>query len=332
MRKWISVLGALLLLFPAAALGEVVEGVTVSAAEQQVLAQATGVLERLGLTVGGCVAAYEEVGQIRPTRVYATQDGIIAGVEAAAGETVDGTVLTLEPTCRYVVYCVLDHAYDSPETKIVHSGETVYMRCTANGTHWATGRVTFVGGGEYTVEVDGGELYVGETVYVYRSPDFAATTRVGIGTAVSGAVESYEATGTLLEVRVRPGDAVQRGQLLYTFAEGTGTGVTSPVDGVVTGVYAAQGSRVQEGDVLAGVTAWQDIQLELVVGEDTALRLRVGDRVTYTRGTDPAEAPRTGRIVSVDAMSGEAGYVVRVQPDEREARIGMTVEVTLGET
>ena len=175
-RGWISLLAACALLVPSWACAQVYEGVTVSVAEQAITAPGGGTLERLALRVGQAVAAGEQVGQTAARKVFATQDGVVASVSAEAGQEADGTVLALEPTNRYVVYCTVDGAYDSPETQLVHSGEQVYLRCVKNGTHRAVGLVTAVSAEEYTVEVIGGELYVGEAVAVYREEGFTAAS------------------------------------------------------------------------------------------------------------------------------------------------------------
>lgn len=324
-KGWIL---CLMLLLPAWASAAVYEGATVSIREQAVVAEAGGLLESLSLMVGQAVTAGEQAGQTAARRAFATQDGTVGSVLAAAGEAVQGTVLTLAPAYRYVVYCTTDQAYNSAETQLIHSGEQVYLRCTKNGTHTAVGQVTTLSAKEYKVEVFGGELYVGETVYVYRAESFADSTRIGVGTVVSSPVEAYETEGTVLDMRVAPGDWVQRGQLLYTWAEAADTAIISPAAGVVTSVAARQGETLEAGAQVAGVTAYEDILLQMTVEAETATALTVGQSVTYTAGCDPTEAPRTGYVSEIFAMEEENAYVVRMIPTAPETRVGMRVEIS----
>ena len=74
----------------------------------------------------------------------------------------DGTVLEISPTSRYTVYCTVDGAYGDPETELVHTGEQLYLRCTANGTHRAVGVVTSIDGAEIELPT---ALELGGSVY-----------------------------------------------------------------------------------------------------------------------------------------------------------------------
>ena len=155
LKKSLSLLAALsLALSPA--LAETYAGATVAARTTALVSEAGGVLESLSLLPGQSVAAGETVGSTRAEKVFAAWDGTVALCCADAGDAVDGTVLEISPTSRYTVYCTVDGAYGDPETELVHTGEQLYLRCTANGTHKAVGVVTSIDGAEYRVEVIGG--------------------------------------------------------------------------------------------------------------------------------------------------------------------------------
>ena len=57
-------------------------------------------------------------------------------------EQVSGEELQLAPMNPYVIYCTVDEAYQSADATLVHSGETVYIKCTHDGSHRAVGVVT----------------------------------------------------------------------------------------------------------------------------------------------------------------------------------------------
>lgn len=82
-----------------------------------------------------------------------------------------GAVLYLSPAEKYTISASINKAYNSSETRYVTIGETVYISCTADGKHTATGVITGAEGTNYTVETTSGELLMEETVAIYRSAD-----------------------------------------------------------------------------------------------------------------------------------------------------------------
>ena len=328
MKKWACLMMGLLLL-TASANAEIYTGSTVSNATSWITAEAGGTLEWLQLTVGQWVEADEIVGTTSVTKVFATQDGTVSMVDAEVGDEVSGTVLELAPVSRYTVYCTTSKAYDAAENQVVHSGESLYVKCTKNGTHRGIGRVTEISGDTFTLEMTAGELYVGETVYLFREDTMLYESRVGIGTVVSPDPEDYDVNGVLLSLRVQQGDTVERGQLLMTYASDAQTSLVAPVSGIVTSLNCKQGETVQAGAKVAEVTAPEDILLKLVLPEEDAADLHVGRSVTYIRATDPEETIRYGQITAISHIAGEDGIEVLIQPEETESLIGMTVEVTI---
>ena len=206
-KRWAALALMLATLCPAA-LAEVYAGSTVPLNTLTLRAETGGVVET-AIEAGVRVEAGDTLLQTKPDRTFATQDGTVSLVYAEAGDTADGAVLELMPVQRYTVHCTVDRAYQSAASTRVRSGETLYIRCTTDGTHRAMGTVAKIDGSEYRVYTLAGELYVGETVYLYRDADFTAAERVGIGTVVVSDTEVYEAEGTLSLLRVAPGDTVE---------------------------------------------------------------------------------------------------------------------------
>ena len=132
----------LTLLLPAAALAEVYEGTTAATDTVTVRSEAVGTVEALDATAGQRVTAGDALATLSPTRTFAAQDGTVSLVEVKEGEDADGTVLEIAPVERYQVYCTVSKAYQSAASTLIHSGETVYIRCTSDGTHRAVGIVT----------------------------------------------------------------------------------------------------------------------------------------------------------------------------------------------
>lgn len=317
----------LALLLPAAALAEVYEGVTAAISTVTVTSQATGTLKTLALEAGSRVAAGDALMELQPQRVFAAQDGEISLIEAQEGEEVSGVVLELAPLERYQVYCTVEKAYQSAPTTLVHSGETLYLRCTSDGTHRAVGLVTLIDGGEYRVLTLGGELYIGETVYLYRDADFASSQRVGIGTVVGNDPQSYEADGTLTALRVSQGEVVERGQLLY---EVDGGSVPAPVSGILTSLSAQAGDSVEAGQAVAEIVPDGQVCVEIQVDQADAARITPGQTAQFALASDADERAYTGTVIGNAWLAENEKYTVRILPDgDVQLPLGMTATVRL---
>ena len=330
LKKSLSLLAALALA-TAPALAETYAGTTVASRTTALVSASGGVLESLSLLPGQSVAAGETVGSTRAEKVFAAWDGTVALCCADAGDAVDGTVLEISPTSRYTVYCTVDGAYSDPETELVHTGEQLYLRCTANGTHRAVGVVTSIDGAEYQVEVIGGELYVGEVVNLYRDADFSAARRVGVGTAVVAEPIEYSASGTLIELCVQEGEIIERGELLFTWAQADSTQIVSPAGGVVASVLVAPGDVLKIGQTVAELVQPGDVRIQVQLTAADAARIQFGDAATYIRADDPTETPRSAIVEGVSAIADGEGYVVLLIPEDFDLPLGLSVEVHIDE-
>lgn len=116
----------------------------------------------------------------------------------------------------------------------MHAGETLYMRCTSNGTHQGFDRVYSIDGESYMVEALGGKFYVGETVYLYRDADFRYAQLVGSGTVVFYDPEIYSSKGRITAMHVAQGEYVERGELLYEVIAGEDINTVAPASGIIT--------------------------------------------------------------------------------------------------
>ena len=235
MLRRLASLSLALLLMAAPALAEVFEGKTVALSTTAIVAQTSGILDVADFQVGKRVEAGETLAELRSTPVFSSQDGSVTLIHAQEGDSVSGTLLEIMPVECYTVYCTVDKAYQSAESTLVHAGETVYVKCTSDGTHRAIGIIAQIDGEEYRVLTIGGELYVGETVYLYRDEDFTTAQRVGIGTVVVSETQACEAEGKLTRLHVSEGDCVERGQLLYELDGGS---LLAEADGIITSVNA----------------------------------------------------------------------------------------------
>lgn len=264
-------------------------------------------------------------------KLFADRDGSVARIQLSG----DGAVVELEPVEKYTVYCTVDGAYQSAASTLVHAGEEVYLRCTVNGTHRALGTITQMDGDEYRVEVTGGELYVGETVYLYRDADFTASQRVGVGTVVQSDVERYEVQSSCVELHVSEGESVQRGELLLSYTSGDSPQAVAPVSGVLAEALVTAGTRVEQGQTICTIAPDEALQAEVLVPEADIGSFAPGARVTLALATSAEESLLTGEVASVSCIAEDGMYAVRITPTDtagvQQMRIGMSVFVRTGE-
>ncbi len=291
-----------------------------------VLIPADGTLAVLNLEVGQTVSKGDVIGAIRETKGFAPADGTVAAVHLEVGDTVDGTVLEIAPVSRYTLTCTSENYAKTPHTALVHSGENVYVKCTADGSHRATARVTTIDGTDFSAEVTGGELYVGETVFIYRAADFAQDSLLGKGTVTTHDTLEVSGEGILLSLRVGVGDRVERGQWLFSTASSEKTAVTVPADGIVTAVQVSAGSAVKE-DQSAAVIA-TGVCLRADVSADDAQRFVRGGVWYYTRNDDPHETHHTAVVTRVLTNESDASATIVLAPEEADLPIGLGIELT----
>lgn len=326
LKKLTALLAALMALaFCAPALAEVYEGVTAALSTQVVVAGVPGLVQSIDAAVGDHIDAGETLLTLKGERIFAAQDGTVSLVNAGAGDAIDGTLLEIAPLERYTIHCTVDKAYQSAESTLVHSGETVYVRCTADGTHRAVGVLTAIDGAEYRVTTIGGELYLGETVYLYRDADFTASQRIGIGTVVANDIQGYSADGTVTRLAVSEGEAVERGQLL---CEMNGGDIEAPVSGIVTDVSVRKGEALAEGQTVARIVPEGQVCVEIQVGEGDISGFANGQKVTLTRSYDFEENAFGGTVIDCAWAAQDGLYTVRILPEEGiELPLGLSVTV-----
>lgn len=291
-----------------------------------VLMPADGTLSSFSLEVGQTVRAGDAAGQIRETKVFSPADGAVAAIHLDTGDTADGTVLEIAPVSQYMLTCTSDSYAKTPEAALIHSGEQVYVRCTADGTHRATARVTTVDGTSFNAEATGGELYVGETVFIYRQPGFAQDSLIGKGTVTTHDTLSVEGTGVLLSLRVAVGDRVERGQWLFSTASSEQTAVIVPADGVVTAVSVRPGDTVREDQ--AAATLATGLCLRAEVSADDAPRFAKGGVWYYTRNDDPHETHHPCVVTRVLTNENDASAVIVLAPEEADLPLGLGIILT----
>ena len=345
MKKIMGLLTAALLLavLPAAlAEGVKLEGTVQAGRTVSIAAPYAGMVGDFTVKAGDAVSAGEALFVIATQKVYAEADGTVTGLFARAGDSTQtvqdryGALCYIEDDVRYKAVCTSAGADGDIEDKVVHAGETVYIKSTQNTSRKGEGRVTAVSAEGYTVEITRmNDLNLNESVKLYRDSDYDADSCVGSGRTAAVPATAVNATGSVLRVCVSDGQHVRRGDLLFEIVPdaldglcgGDGT-VTMPEDGVLLCVSAQSGAQTAKDAVLATYCPAGAVEVVCSVDEDDLSSLRVGARVGVTLDALPGEA-LDGTVESIaHAMNAEGGYDVTVSlRDTENVRIGMSATV-----
>ena len=348
--KLILALALCTVMMTGAALADAIsfDGTVTPASTVEVYAPLGGMVERVNVKAGQTVTADDEILSLRTTKVYAAENGTVSVVYGQPGEAAAdinaryGAVMYVESTVKYTVSASLSNAYDSIETTFVTPGQTVYLVGRNNTAHRGEGKVTILDGSSYTVEVTSGEFVVGESVNVYMQETCRDNQRMGRGNVARMAPAAVTVeTGTIVNIPVKAGSRVRRGDLLLETLEGTArtasSSISAGVDGVVASVSAAQGTAVAQDAVVAVIYPADAMQIEGLVSESDLSSVRVGSPVSISLvWNEDSEVTYPGVISGISALADETAeetsYMVSVAftPDEN-TRYGMNALVTVVE-
>ena len=330
------------------------EGTVVAETSVTVAAPFGGMLLDNTLKVGDMVQAGKALHEIDTTKVYAACDGIVGGVRAQPGDDAAAVqarytaLLYIEPASRLTISTSTRNAYDAAENDLIHVGETVYLRSTANRSREGVGFVTLVDGSNYTVEVTSGELELGETANIFREADFVSTSKIGSGkTARMADVAVTADAGVVYRVHVTQGTAVRRGDLLLEMVTGalaptdipSGI-VAAPAPAIVATLDASAGSTVSQHQLLSTLYLLEDLQVKVQVSESDLGELVVGDAVKLEFDGLGEQANVVGTVASISGLSSapseddadEITYAVYIDFAAHPlVRQGMTVKAIFNE-
>ena len=315
------------------------EGTVAAGTAQNVTAPLGGTVQSASVRAGEWVEQDDIVARLTPVRVYAPMDGTIRGLTAQKGDSAQDGVLSIAPVSKYTIEASVEKAYSDVDTKYVHIGERLYISCTKDGTHRAEGIVTAADGLTYTVETDKGELYMEESVYLYRDEAMESYDRVGKGTVTRTAETTVKGSGRIWALYVEEGEDVERGQLLFETVEGgmeiaeiEDTAVRAAQSGVISQVLCKSGEQVEQGAVLATMYLPETFHIEVNVSEEQVQEIQTGDTADITLGLWTEEAITAAGVVSGIRFvqeADEAGYyqvTIDFSPPEG-TRLGMSASV-----
>ncbi len=323
MKKTVSLLLTLLLCLcalPAMAEDGLILTATVECRETVVLkAPASGELAPFSVRAGDVLAAEDTVFSVVPVKVYADIEGTVALVHAASGGSADaavnryGAVVQVEDQRRYLIEGNLRTGNNSAENRDLHVGTPVFLT-SSGGSHTASGVVIAVNGTNFTVEVIGGDLVYTQEVKIYRE-EGKNNTLLARADLSFVQPRQYGASGTVVEMFVKPGDSVSPGDLLFTYVPdilppGQSIAVPAGENLLVTGVSVQQGSSVSKGQALLTACRMGDYELVAKVEEQDLRRIALGDSFTvlFEESGLPSS---TATVVSISPLGENDGEVSR---------------------
>lgn len=226
-------------------------------------------VQHVNVKAGQRVKAGDEAVSMTVQKYFALQDGTVyltgaVGDDAATLTETCGGVLYIEPDVRYTVSASTRNCYDAEDNRVIHPGETVYIRSTEGTKCKGTGIVTAVtSSSAYTVEITEGEMISSASIYIFRSPDYTQTSRIGKGNVTLSAPSAYAAEGVIIRYTVENGSHVSKGDELFEVMTGTSAGpvenadlITVPEDGVIAEIAVSEGDTLEAGNI--ALTLWPD--------------------------------------------------------------------------
>lgn len=323
-------------------------GTVVPAETLRITAPIGGTLDRINVKAGEKVSKGTVLATLETNKVYAGADGTVTAVYGLPGDDAEsigtqyGACIYMEGTLMYTISASTGNAYNAAENKIIHSGETVYLRGRSNIKNTGKGIVTTVSGTSYTVNVtEGNDVFtVSESLDIFRDPAYTAVSRIGRGSITRVDPTAVTTTGTIVSYAVKPGDQVKRGDLLMETADGvydnlkvTGTEIKAECDLVIAEVTLTAGSAATKDDTIMTAYPVDRALAEVTVNECDLMYIRPGDKVTVELiWNQDNEVKYDGTVVSVSYV-GEIGeesttYKAYVEfiPDEG-TRFNMTADV-----
>lgn len=319
----------------------------------EIYAPVGGIVEAVPVKAGQSVTADTVIARIKTTKVYATEDGTITAVYGQPGDDAEavaekyGAVMYLEGNAVYTISASTGKAYEDKANYLVHSGETVYLVSRNHNLNKGSGIITTIDGSSYTIQVTEGQFYVGDSFDIFRSEDYATTSRLGRGTLSRISPVAVTGTGSIVSFAVKAGDTVKRGQLLFETVEGgfdglemTGTEILAGTDGTVASLNVEQGGTVTKGSVVAVIYPRDSVWVVADVAETDLADLKVGQKVKVELDWNQDQGVSyEGKVEMISALGtvGEESTTfpvyVSFTPDEN-TRFSMTalVSTTDGDT
>ncbi|WP_413306813.1 efflux RND transporter periplasmic adaptor subunit [Bacillus sp. 1P10SD] len=134
------------------------------------------------------------------------------------------------------------------------------------------------------------------------------------------------------EVLVAAGETVSAGDELITFTDDSDP-ITAPVDGMITTIDATAGDRVTNGQVVAHLTNYKDLQTVVQVDESDIPKIKEGQTVELSVSAYPEKA-YTGKVTAIadegTSANGSSTFDVTIHIENPvNLKVGMSAEANI---
>lgn len=315
MKKVLALLVTLMLLLPAMAMGDEnrisANGTVESVYVYQLTAPYSGVLKPFDWTSGDRVSKGETLFEMDTIKVYAPVEGTVEGLFAQKGDLAEnvlaqyGSLAVLERTLPQIISASTNGAYNDPENRLIHVGETVYFEQANDKDNQGEGRVISIAGDNYVVEMTAGDFELKDQVKLFRDEKHGTKSAIGRGDVARAADMAVSGSGRVLNVAVHQGEKVRKGQLLFELAAqdaltDADSRLDSPADGAIE-VCAVSGQQVYKGQVIGKVHGLSAFQVTAQVDEVDLGMVQVGDTLSVTLDRYP-DMELTGVVTQIAAL------------------------------
>ena len=309
----------------------------------QIQAPFSAAVEQIDAEAGDFIHSGDALFQLSVSRIYAPCDGTVQGVLAQEGDRLEDNALFysgalyIEPQIKYLIHATTDSTAGEKENKILHVGETVYLRRNSDSDRrTGTGRITAVSGSAFTVEVLSGDVILDDSCYIYRSDSYDYDTRVGRGTVERSAPIAVSGSGTVLKMYVQDGQTVRKGDLLMETAAGAKPGddaqITAPADGILASSTLTLGGSVGQNQPVMEIWPQGSFVIEVNADEYDLPKFEIGQCYIAILDCMPAktcEATVTEIGYCPTQENGKTSYTVTLSFENDDfVRPGMSVTLT----
>ncbi|MFB5195702.1 efflux transporter periplasmic adaptor subunit [Bacillus sp. AFS073361] len=134
------------------------------------------------------------------------------------------------------------------------------------------------------------------------------------------------------EVLVEVGEKVNKGDELITFSDGSDP-ITSSATGVITSLAVSAGERVTNGQVVAHVTNYNELQTVVQIDEQDISKIKKKQSVDLTVNAFPDQT-FTGKVSAISeegtSSSGVSTFAVTIHIDKPDQlKVGMSTEARI---
>lgn len=307
MKKLVSVFLVFCMLVPCLALGEdaqangtitsapatvTANGIVRSVDKYDIVAPYSGIVAPFTWAYGDAVNSGDTLFTLDTNKLYAPADGTLQAVFVEEGELAEdvvsryGMIAAIESNPPLIAKASTGDAYDDPDTKVTHMGETVYFYETKDKDNEGEGRIIATNGKEYTVEITAGDFEAEDGVKFFRDEKMGTKTCLGTGTVERSADIAVIASGRVLDCVVTPGQRIKTGQLLFELASSdaspdiTSNKITASHDGAIGSLQVVSGQQVYKGQVLATIYGLTELKVVAEVDEVDLDLVQIGDSLT----------------------------------------------------